>query len=284
MTVCTIQAADTLPAERLHQAFTEAFADYLIGPFHLSLAQWPSLLARQGADLALSRVAVDAQGAVLAFALVAPRTRHQRWRLATMGAVPAARGTGAAAQLLADFTHRAQSAGCRAVELEVFAQNERARRLYERQGFEVLDELHGYAGHPVPPAQVGRTELQPLGWVEALDWLDDAEAQGLALPLQQTRLALASAQGQQAWRLGSALVIGAARPDDPSTFMLGAVVDRQAAQQDLQRLLAAVAAQHPEWQQWHMPQILRPSVGGEALARLGLQRQPLHQLWMHKPL
>ena len=284
MTAFTIQAADTLPAEHLHQAFTEAFADYLIGPFNLSLAQWPGLLARQGADLALSRVAVDAQGHVLAFALAAPRTRHQRWRLATMGAVPAARGSGAAAQLLADFSRRAQQAGCLAVELEVFAQNERARRLYERHGFEAVDELLGYVGSIKASDPTDDAGLQAVSWAEALDWLDEAESEGLALPLQQTRLALGVAQGQQAWRLGSALVTGAPKPDEASSFMLGAVVDRQPQQQDLQRLLAALAAQHPQWQQWNMPQILRPSVGGEALARLGLQRQPLHQLWMQKRL
>jgi ribosomal protein S18 acetylase RimI-like enzyme len=284
MTVVNLQAADTVPEAQLHQAFTDAFADYLIGPLQLSLVQWPGVLARQGVDLALSRVNVDEQGVVLAFALVAPRLQHRRWRLATMGAVPKARGTGAAVQLLMDFANRAEAAGCLSVELEVFAQNERARRLYERHGFVVMDELHGYAGRPARQGHADEAGPQQISWGEAMDWLDEAEAQGLAMPLQQTRVALAAAQGQQAWRRGTALVTGAARPDDAATFILGAVMDRQPAQEDLQSLLVSLAARHPQWQHWHMPQILRPSLGGEALARIGLQRQALHQLWMLKTI
>ncbi len=270
--------ADTLPAASLHEAFGAAFADYLIGPFLLPPDAWPGFLARQGIDLSLSRAAVDAQGRPLAFAFTAPRPSQARWRLGTMGAVPAARGCGAAPALLADFLERARAAGCRGVELEVFARNDRARRLYERHGFETLDLLQGWTGPVRPGPAVAWCEL---AWDEALAWLDAAEAEGLALPLQQTRLGLASAQGQRAFHWGSALVTGAARPGD-GVFQLGAVVDRRPAQADLRALLQALAGAHPDWRQWRMPQLLRPSVGGEALASLGLGAEPLHQLWMRR--
>jgi len=126
--------------------------------------------------------------------------------------------------------------------------------------------------------------LRELAWDEALDWLDEAEAQDLALPLQQTRLGLASAQGQRAWTWGSALLAGAPRADDAGVMQIGALVDRSPAQADAQALLQSLAAQHPQWRDWRMPQLLRPAVGGEALDRLGLQRQPLHQLWMQRAL
>ncbi|MDL5031168.1 GNAT family N-acetyltransferase [Pelomonas sp. APW6] len=275
----TLICADAVPAASLHEAFTAAFADYLIGPFVLPPEAWPGFLARQGIDLALSRVAVDGQGRPLAFAFTAPRPARSSWRLGTMGALPAARGSGAAPALLADFLARARAAGCEQTELEVFAQNERARRLYERHGFETRDLLQGWAGTVPPGPGVGWREL---AWNEALAWLDAAEAEGLALPLQQTRLGLASAQGQRAFAWGGALVTGAPRPDDDGCFQLSAVVDRDPSQADLRALLQALAAAHPGWRHWRMPQLLRPSVGGEALASLGLGAEPLHQLWMRR--
>ncbi|MBB2484674.1 GNAT family N-acetyltransferase [Mitsuaria sp. WAJ17] len=273
--------ATQVPATALHEAFGAAFADYLIGPFMLPFEAWPAFLARQGVDLGLSRVALDGQGRILAFALSAPRPRHASWRLGTMGALPAARGSGAAPALLEDFLARARQAGCRRAELEVFAQNERARRLYERQGFVARDPLHGYTGAvPAGPLLVARE----LAWKEALDWLDEAEGQDLALPLQQTRPGLDGAMGQRAWAWGSALLTGAPRADDAEVFQIGALVDRSPAQLDAQALLQSLAAQHPQWQEWRMAQLLRPGVGGEALERLGLQRQPLYQLWMLRAL
>lgn len=280
-----LRPAAAFPAAALHEAFTAAFADYLIGPFLLPLEAWPGFLARQGIDLGLSRVAVDGSGRLLAFAFTAPRPARGSWRLGTMGALPAARGSGAAPALLADFLARAQAAGCQQAELEVFAQNERARRLYERQGFEVFDRLEGWAGAVRPGQAVEWREVgwRELDWGEALSWLDAAEADGLALPLQQTRLGLASAQGQRAFLGGTALVTGAYRPEE-GVFQLGAVVDRQPAQTDLCALLKALAAEHPALRQWRVPQLLRPSVGGKALRALGLACEPLHQLWMRRDL
>jgi len=159
-----LSAADLTPAD-LHAAFGAAFADYLIGPFSLPLAAWPGFLARQGVDLTLSRAALDGEGRILAFCLVAPRPALGRWRLGTMGALPAARGSGAAPALLDDFIARAAAAGQGAVELEVFAQNARALRLYQGRGFAPLHELHGYVAEPgcVSPAvaPAGLRELDP---------------------------------------------------------------------------------------------------------------------------
>eukprot|EP01137_Pigoraptor_chileana_P018688 Opistho-2@78628 len=132
-------AAELAPGQ-LHAAFGLAFSDYLIGPFQVGLAQWPQFLARQGVDLGLSRALLRGE-TLLAFALVAPRAR--RWRLATMGAVPAARGSGAAPQLLDDFVQRARAAGLAEVELEVFAQNERALRLYQCRGLIAMQRMQG---------------------------------------------------------------------------------------------------------------------------------------------
>ena len=59
---------DEIAPQALHAAFTAAFSDYLIGPFQIPPAQWPMFLARQGVDLALSRVALDSAETLSSFA------------------------------------------------------------------------------------------------------------------------------------------------------------------------------------------------------------------------
>ncbi|HSW07264.1 GNAT family N-acetyltransferase [Aquabacterium sp.] len=280
MSSLTLQAADAVAAADLHAAFGAAFADYLIGPFTLQRADWPVFLARQAVDLRLSRIA-EQQGRILAFALVAARPAQARWRLATMGAVPQARGSGAAPQLLDDFVARARAAGQAAVELEVFAQNERALRLYRGRGFAPVHELHGYVlrrarcDGPVPA--VVEVEL-PAAWV----WLDEAMQQLPDLPLQVTPAGLAaSPQPLQAWQHGQAQLVFAEQAG--GTVMVHSLVDRDAGQHDAQALVQALMARHAG-RDMLVPQLQRLDLGGQALRRLGFVPHDLHQLWMRLDL
>lgn len=271
--------AHTVDPAALHAAFTTAFADYVAGPFTLGLAQWPHFLARQGATLALSRVALGTDGQPRAFALVAERPLQRRWRLATMGAVPAARGQGDAPVLLQDLAVRARAAGQRGLELEVFAQNPRAVRLYERQGYVHVADLHGHDAAPgggtpaTPPPAVDRAE--------ALAWLEAVEAGGLDLPLQLGARALATAEGWTAWRQGSAQLVHGEGPGGGR--LIRSLVDTDPAQADAEALARALRATHPA-QAITMPPLLPDALGGRALQRAGFSRQPLHQGWMHCPL
>jgi ribosomal protein S18 acetylase RimI-like enzyme len=276
--------ADRVPAPRMHQAFGEAFADYLIGPFTLSLELWPRFLARQGVDLASSRVALDGERP-LAFALVAPRPDRGRWRLATMGALPAARGSGAAPTLLDDVVERALACGVSGVELEVFAQNERAFRLYRSRGFEVVHALHGYDG-----AAGGSSDARPapMAAAETVDpdaawaWLAEAGREIGNLPFQVTPASLAAiATPLQAWRRGTAQLVFA---DDAGTGVtVHSLVDRDARQHDAQALVEGLLARHPG-RAIRVPALQRPDLGGDALRRAGFRPQPLHQWLMQRRL
>lgn len=280
MSMVTTRSADAVPAADLHAAFGAAFADYLIGPFQVPLAGWPVFLARQAADLGLSRVA-ELDGQIVAFALVAPRPQVLRWRLATMGALPAARGSGAAPALLDDFVDRAGAAGQLGVELEVFAQNQRAVRLYRGRGFEVRHALHGYALQPGRAA--GRAPaVTEVDRGSAMSWLAQAMVQLPDLPLQVTPAVLqALPQQVQAWQHGQAqLVFG--MPAD-AALVIHSLVDRDPAQRDAHVLLEALLARHPQ-RAIQVPQLQRLDVGGQALRRLGFEPQPLHQLWMCRAL
>lgn len=268
--------ADQLPAARLHQAFGQAFSDYLIGPFQLTLEQWPGFLARQAVDLALSRVALDASGEVLAFAFVAPRAA--RWRLATMGATPAARGSGAAPALLDDFIARAAAAGQQAVELEVFAQNERALRLYQSRGFSQVHELLGFERAPLggaaqAPAFDALPREQALAWLRAHEPAD--------LPLQVSATVLERhPSAWTAWQLGRALLVWAAAGE---RLQILSLIDLDPAQANAEQLVAALAAAEPA-RALFVPQLQRLDLGGAALRRLGFEPAALQQWLMNRPL
>lgn len=272
--------ADQVAPADLHAAFTAAFADYLIGPFTLPLDQWPRFTGRQGVDLALSRAALVKE-AVFAFALVAPRPGLGTWRLATMGAVPAARGGGSAPRLLDDFIARAAAAGCRQVELECFAQNERALRLYRSRGFETVHELQGYSLAAAGPVAADDGGVEAVSLEEAFAWLDRASTERGDLPLQVTPISLrAQPVPLSALRRGSAQIVFAAAAD---TVTIHSLVDQEPGQAAAQALVAQLVRQHPGYR-ITVPQLQRPDLGGRALERLGFQRAPLHQLMMRKGL
>ncbi|TDP71577.1 GNAT family N-acetyltransferase [Roseateles toxinivorans] len=276
----TLMPADELAPGLLHEAFTAAFADYLIGPFVLSPEQWPQFLGRQAADLSLSRVALRA-GQVLAFALVAPRG-PERWRLATMGALPAARGSGAAPALLDDWTARAGASGVRTLELEVFAQNERALRLYQGRGFTALHELHGYALGNAAFNGVSPTVAE-IDLPSAFAWLDETALRVPDLPLQITPASLRTLPNAlKALRRGQAqLVFSVAAPTLVVT--VHSLVDHGPDQTDALGLMQQLLASHPG-HEIKVPQLQRLDLGGQALRQLGFQLLPLHQLQMVKPL
>lgn len=277
--------ADALAPEALHAACASAYGDYIAGPFTLPLAQWPTFVARQAADLAESRVAVAPGGEVLAFAFVAPRPRVDRWRLAGMGAVPTARGQGAAPALLDDFVRRAAAAGQRAVELEVFAQNDRAVRLYRGRGFEVRQALHGFeraAGVAAPARASTDGEVREAGRDAALAWLEAAEVALPDLPLQVGAAPLrAATQPWAAWQHGSAQLVHAVTP--AGAVLVSSLVDTDAAQHSAQVLVEALLARH-RGAAVQVPQLQRDDVGGAALRRAGFTPLPLHQLLMVRAL
>jgi ribosomal protein S18 acetylase RimI-like enzyme len=275
-----IVAAGDLDPARLHDAFTAAFADYLIGPFELAPAQWPQFLARQGVELAESRVALQ-RGEPIAFCLAAPRPEVRSWRLGTMGALPAARGSGAAPALLDDFVARAQAAGVRSVELECFAQNTRALRLYEGRGFRQVDALHGWR-HAGGSATESTDKPVQVELTDAFDWLDACATASIPLPLQVSPRSLrALPLALQAWRRGEAQLVFSEGAD--ARIQVHSLVDRVPAQQDARALVAALLARYAR-QALHVPQLQRQAVGGAALESLGFERLPLHQLWLRRPL
>jgi GNAT superfamily N-acetyltransferase len=276
--------ADSVEPGILHAAVVASFADYLIGPFAIPFNAWPSFLGGQGVDLHESRVAL-AGGVVQAFALLAPRAGLGVWRLAVMGALPAARGSGLAPQLLDDLLRRAVDAGVRDAELECFAQNERALRLYRSRGFAPLHELHGYAraaGLPLPADAGNDDTAVPVGLADAFAWLDAVALRRGDLPLQVTGVSLrARTVALQAWRRGAAQLVFTGNGEGAVTIQ--SLIDTQERQADAQSLVAQLVRRFST-SRIGVPQLQRADLGGDALLRLGFERLSLHQCLMRKPL
>ena len=274
MAAFDLVAADTRPPAELHAAFTGAFSDYVAGPFRMTLDEWPSLRARQGIVDALSRVALQ-DDAVVAFALACPRPETGRWRLGAMGALPAARGSGAAPALLDDFLQRARAAGAAAAELECFARNERALRLYRSRGFEVAHELHGWKATGAPGPGPAR-DVRPVAREDALAWLARANLQIGDLPFPCTdRSQAAQPRPLTAWRCGSAQMLFSVVEGTPTH--IHSLVDLDPSLVDALALAHAVRAAHPDVV---APPVLRDDLGGAALGRAGFERQALGQVLM----
>lgn len=277
----TLVAADTRADAELHAANLAAFSDYIAGPLQLTIDQWPSLLGRQGIDLARSRVAVR-DGEVVAYAYACPRTESGRWRLAIMGATPSARGTGAAQALLDDFLARAQAAGMRAAELECFAQNERALRLYRSRGFSVVCPLNGWksAGAPEPAAarDPSPRDVRSLAREDAFAWLAAANERVEMLPFPNTHFSQASQPRPLTfWQCGEALM--AFSVVEGTATHLHSLVDLDPLLRGAETLARALRDAHPDV---FAPPVLRDDLGGAALARAGFEPAPLNQVLMKR--
>ena len=279
MSAATLVAADTLPEADLHAATVAAFADYLAGPFQMTLEQFPSFIARQGIDLARSRVAI-VDGAIAAFAFVCPRAEVGRWRLGAMGALPAARGTGAAPALLDDFIARARSEGLPWAELECFAANERALRLYRGRGFEVLAALNGWKLPDDATARELSNDMRAVDREQGLAWLADADRRIDWLPFPNSaRCMAAQVRPLSFWQRGGAQVVFSVVDGTPT--QIHSLVDLDPSLHDAEVLARAVAAAHPDA---FAPPILRDDLGGEALRRAGFAPHTMSQVLMRREL
>jgi ribosomal protein S18 acetylase RimI-like enzyme len=280
MSAPTLVAADALSTPQLHAATLAAFADYLIGPFQITPAQWPSFIGRQGVDLALSRVAL-VDGRIAAFSFIAPRRDVGRWRLGILGALPQARGTGAGPLLLDDFIARAAADGQPEVELECFAGNERALRLYRGRGFEAVHPLRGWRSEPpddlpAAPAEAPRAVDAQRGFA----WLADAGSRIADLPFPVTAASLrAQSRPLTFWQSGRAQLVFSVVDDTP--IQLHSLIDEDPAHAGARSLAQALRAEFPD-DAIVAPPLHRDDLGGAALAQAGFAPHGMPQVLMRR--
>ncbi|MCE9522523.1 MAG: GNAT family N-acetyltransferase [Alphaproteobacteria bacterium] len=273
-----VSSAAVVSAAALCDAFNASFADYLLPFPTMDLAGWQVFVRRQGCDLAWSFAASRGE-VVTAFALVTPRP-WQRSRIAVMGARPDERGSGVAARLLDDAIAAAAARGDRWIELEAFAQNERAVKLYLSRGFVPIDSLYAYVAEP-PLGTAADGDVVEIAREDAAQWACDFDRDdpGL-LPWQVGGEAMLRIPGNaQAWRLGDAQMVF---QDSDAAVAVTSLLDRGTAG-DAQALLAALRHRYSQ-RVLRAPQLHRKLGPARAFEDAGWSRQPLHQLFLRRQL
>ena len=146
---------------------------------------------RNGVDLARSRRwTID--GALSGVVLLA--FRGERAWIGGFGVVPEFRGRGLAQRYLAETLAIARAAGAASIELEVLVHNAPAVRLYERAGFERIDEVVVWVREALrAPAESDRAPvlraydaaaLAALARTPASCWQREPESVGAAAPFE----------------------------------------------------------------------------------------------------
>lgn len=234
----TIGPASAVPLAELAATFTRAFDGYVGGTMALDRDGLAALVARQGVDLARSRVAAE-DGRPLGFALVAPRGR--RARVAAMGVVPEAAGRGLARALLERLRSDARDRGDLRLELEVIEQNERAARLYRAAGLEPHERLLSFRrAAPAAASPAGLVEAEPEEVAEAVVVHGDPD---LPWPVDGFDLARLGPP-VRGWRQGDAWALAVAA--DGALVLRALVVGRAGRRAGAgRRLLDALQAAHP---------------------------------------
>jgi GNAT superfamily N-acetyltransferase len=267
----TFVAAAELPYAELAPLFERTFADYIV-PMRMTPVGMEARNRVEDVDLFASQIA--RQGAApVALALVARRGRGSR--IAAMGVVLEARGSGVARELLDKVIDDARARGDNALVLECIASNERALRLYRRAGFVVTRRLVGWRAGALTPVAQPIVEVDPAELGRAL-----ARSEQGGLPWQlapESLMALtAPARG---WTIdGTAMAVGSILEHEVAIRAVFTQPERRreghAAR--LVRGLAALYAPRP----LVMVPIVPEGLGSELAARLGVVPHELAQVEM----
>jgi ribosomal protein S18 acetylase RimI-like enzyme len=148
--------ADDLPAiaALFESSFTDTFA-HLYAPEDLALflAQFtPELWAREFADPAYAFHVVEAEGAIVGYVKLGPEALPVEWRgpsieLRQIYLAPDWVGKGLSPPLLDWAIAEGRRRGAQDLYLTVFVDNDRARALYRRYGFEEVGPYHFMVGN-----------------------------------------------------------------------------------------------------------------------------------------
>jgi ribosomal protein S18 acetylase RimI-like enzyme len=280
----TVHSASELTLDALTDLFNRSFEGYFF-TFNMTPEVMAARLAREHADLALSRVATAFSEPV---AVVLLAVRGSRCRVTGMGTIASARRQGIGRRLMEAVMPLLRERDFKRLSLEVIQQNEAALGLYRAIGLEVTRPLLGYelasAAGPTPVAGdlsvVDATEVARAVAAEGatdLPWqLDAAQVAGWGPPAIGYVL-----RGDDSKPKAWALVYD---PTAPQIKILGFVVARCCRREGWgQKLLAALRHRH-EGRFWEIPALVPEGLADDFLTRMGFVRSTLKQFEMASSL
>jgi len=275
MLTTTFMPAADLAYPELAKLFERSFENYVV-PMRATPSGTEARNRIEHVDLFASQIALHGAEPV-ALALIARRGR--RSRLAAMGVVVRARGSGVARALLDRLILDGRARGDETLILECIASNERALRLYRRAGFVETRRLVGWrAGGLVGVAQPV-VEIDPAELGRRL-----ARSEHDALPWQLAPETLAALTApMRGWTIdGSAVAVGAVLDHE---LALRGVFTPPALRRagHAARLLRGLAAAFAPLRLAIAP-IIPEGLGAELAGHLGLVPHELSQVEMALPL
>jgi ribosomal protein S18 acetylase RimI-like enzyme len=259
--------------------FNLAFTGYLAGWSEMNAAALVRFLCAQGADLCHSRFLREKKGECISFGYI-NRTGNIA-RLASMGTVPRARRSGAAAYLLSQLMDEAKARADEAMILEVFEQNPAAITLYRRHGFRELTRLFGWRRRAE-----AESESEISIKLREISLLAASHAPGAyqypRIPWQISQYAMAKLAVGRAYKIDNVhVVIG--DPDLDSIRVQGLFWNDENGWHAPRKALAAVLRRFPK-REFVAPAIFPAQFGTEIFERLGFTRESLNQFLMRRDL
>ena len=267
----TFASAAELPYDDLAKLFECAFASYIV-PIRATPSALEMRNRTEHVDLVASQIALSG-GAPVALALIARRGRKSR--VAAMGVVIEARGSGVAQALLDKIIGDARDRGDDSLVLECIASNERAFRLYRRAGFVTALRLVGWRAGALAPEAQSIVEVDPAELGRVLARSDDG---GLPWQLAPESMAALTAP-MRGWTIdGSAFAVGSVLEQEVA---LRAVFTRPERRREghAVRLVRGLAAMFAP-RLLAMGPIVPEGLGGEFAAYLGAAPHELAQVEM----
>jgi Acetyltransferase (GNAT) family len=201
-------------------------------------------------------------------------------RLASMGVVPEARRTGAAAFLLSHLLEEAKLRMDEAIVLEVFEQNLPALTLYRRNKFRELMRLFGWRRVATTIGLKSADDLEEISLRKATQMEGSVDFPDL--PWQISRHAVAKLADARAYRIDNLCVVISNPAATPVRIyaLLGYDGSNGTAARDV---LAAVLKQFAACE-FFAREIFPEQFGPEIFQPLGFVREPLNQFLMRLDL
>lgn len=272
----TVPAAEISFAEQA-RIINAVFEGYVGGWHDLTAETLTKFLCLQGADIFYSRfVRGNQEWAGLAYI----SRNGNILRLATMGIVPSARGSGASSTLINHLFEEMRSRGDKTMTLEVVQQNPRAVALYRRHHFRQTAQLIGWRlGElaAIPNESLPEPEEIPV----ALALNAPNPRNYPEIPMQVSRFAIAKVEGTRAFRVGDVCVV-IGNPTAAEVRVHG-FFSQSHNWENLRAALTSVIRQFPECT-FFTPPVFLEEYGTQVFEPLGFAREPISQFYMRYDL
>ncbi|MFT3890753.1 MAG: GNAT family N-acetyltransferase [Anaerolineales bacterium] len=278
--------ASDYPLADLVTWLNQGFENYFV-PIHFNVAQFLSMVRKDGIDLTSSRVLL-ADETPSGIALIARRGWTSR--LAAMGLSSPIRGKGAGSWFMRGLVQEARERGEHEMVLEVIEQNEPAVALYKRAGFEIVRRLVGFERSAKSPDLAAEaTKVGSTGVLRKDFGLQEVDIRSVSnlisyfglpdLPWQLSGESIAqTTPPARAYKSGPAYVV-ISNPNVEHVVVWSVLVEPEGRGKNLgAQMLQTILANHPG-KTWHVPAIF-PEEFTKLFEQAGFQKEELSQWQM----